>query len=125
MRRRSRLALPRPAGLVQWANVHSVAARKHLDDAAHAGGDAGALAQAEEQLAQAEKRLGEALAYSPSFFDALHAFSQLYIEKAKLASGIVVPSTCAALPPSPLSKHTRKKGTRTRMKTRRLILGAP
>lgn len=43
----------------------------------------------EAEFAEAEKRYGEALAYSPDFFDAAANMCQLVFERAKLAAGLM------------------------------------
>ncbi|GBF87664.1 hypothetical protein Rsub_00375 [Raphidocelis subcapitata] len=78
-------------GLLNWGTVHVCRARRVLDRAAEAGEvGAKAIAEAEEELKQAEARFQQALGFHPDFFDGLCAMASLEADRAKLRARLFV-----------------------------------
>mmetsp|Transcript_5803 Transcript_5803/g.16302 ORF Transcript_5803/g.16302 Transcript_5803/m.16302 type:complete len:613 (-) Transcript_5803:272-2110(-) len=84
------------SGLYHWGNVHMCKARKAVDSLSASGKSVEDIADLiKDEFDHAEKKYQEALGYKSDFYDGAVGMGQLYFERAKLHTGLLIPSSPA------------------------------
>eukprot|EP00191_Tetraselmis_sp_GSL018_P019770 CAMPEP_0177592292 /NCGR_PEP_ID=MMETSP0419_2-20121207/8478_1 /TAXON_ID=582737 /ORGANISM="Tetraselmis sp., Strain GSL018" /LENGTH=632 /DNA_ID=CAMNT_0019083141 /DNA_START=169 /DNA_END=2066 /DNA_ORIENTATION=- len=92
----ARFAEVTASGLYHWGNVHMCIARKHVDSLAASGKKVeDIIPDIKQEFDKAEEKYQDALRYKSDFYDGAVGMGQLFFERAKLHTGLLIPSTPA------------------------------